>query len=192
MQTRKYRLILLGLSTVFLIALAAGASRAKEDKAEIRSNQLSLADENIALKKRIQELERDNSVLESMLSLRQAEMRQPALAERGEKSPDKVIHVNLGFAYGIKGRIEEAIDEYRKALEYDPKDKDIHYNLGLLLSRKNRHKEAIEEYKKSIKGTAEDKEVYYNMAVIYSTGMKDKNTAAEYFQKFLEIASGNR
>jgi len=185
-------MILSGFWVIFLILpLNNVCAREAAGETENQPDRSSPAEDNLALKKRIKELERDKSLLESMLSLRQAQIRQPDLALKGE-NPDKIIHLNLGYAYGSKERIEEAISEYQKALEYDPKDKDIHYNLGFLLSRKNRYKEAIKEYEKSIKGSAEDREVYYNMAVIYASDLKDQNSAKKYMEKFLETSSGDR
>jgi len=185
-------IILFGFWGIFLI-LPYNTAYAQEagEEAKNRSDWLSSAEDNLALKKRIEELERDKSLLESMLSLRQAQIRQPSLA-RMDENPDKIIHLNLGYAYGSKERIDEAIIEYQKALQYDPKDKDIHYNLGLLLGRKNRYKEALKEYEKSIKGNAEDREVYYNMAVIYAGGLKDQESAKQYLEKFLGTPPGDR
>jgi tetratricopeptide (TPR) repeat protein len=148
--------------------------------------QLELQKQLTHLNEKVASLEREASILEAMLN-QERDMKPPLLVRGDEKSWDKIIHVNLGFAYAIKSKMKEAIEEYKKALEYDPQDKDIHYNLGYLLAKNNRYKEAIEEYKKAIKGSPEDKEVYYNLAVIYTTIIKDEQIASQYYQKFLMI-----
>lgn len=153
-------------------------------KEKIDKPQPELQKQLIRLNEKVASLEREASILEAMLN-QQRDMKPPLLVRGEEKSWDKVIHVNLGFAYAIKGKTGEAIEEYNKALEYAPEDKDIHYNLGYLLAKRNRYKEAIEEYKKAIKGSPEDKEVYYNLAVIYTTIIKDEQMASQYYQKFL-------
>jgi tetratricopeptide (TPR) repeat protein len=146
--------------------------------------QLELQKQLTFLNEKAAALERGASILEAMLN-QQREIKPPSLVRGDEKSWDKVVHLNLGFAYAMKGKITQAIEEYKKALEYDPEDKDIHYNLGYLLAKRNRYKEAIEEYKKAIKGSAEDKEAYYNLSVIYATIIKDQELANQYYQKSL-------
>ncbi len=146
--------------------------------------QLELQKQLTRLNEKVASLERDASVLGAMLN-QQRDMKPPLLVRGNESNWNKIIHVNLGFAYAIKGKTKEAIEEYKKALEYDSEDKDVHYNLAYLLAKSNRYKEAIEEYKKAIKGSAEDKEVYYNLAVIYATIIKDQELADQYYQKSL-------
>lgn len=151
----------------------------RQNKAQLElQKQLTLLDEKAA------SLQRGTSILEAMLN-QQREIKPPLLVRGEEKGWDKIVHLNLGFAYAMKGKTKEAIEEYKKALEYDPEDKDIHYNLGYLLAKSNRYKEAIEEYRKAIKGSPEDKEVYYNLAVIYTTIIKDQQIANQYYQKSL-------
>ena len=153
--------------------------------------QLELQKQLTRLNEKAASLERGASILEAMLN-QQRDMKPSLLVSGSESSWDKVIHINLGFAYAIKGKTKEAIEEYKKALEYGPEDKDIHYNLGYLLAKRNRYKEAIEEYKKAIKGSPEDKEVYYNLAVIYTTIIKDQQIANQYYQKSLTIKDAVR
>lgn len=43
-----------------------------------------------------------------------------------------VYHYNLAVAYTKATFMKKAVQEYEKALEYDPKNEDAHYNLGLL------------------------------------------------------------
>ena len=58
--------------------------------------------------------------------------------------------INLGTALQAKNQLDEAIAEYRKAIELDPKYAPAHYNLGNALRAKNQLDEAIAEYKKAI------------------------------------------
>lgn len=144
--------------------------------------------ETLILKQKIADLEKEKSVLESMLNMQSKGLRLPGLIGADNENLNKLIHLNLGFAYGRKGDTKEAVREYRKALQYDPEDKDIHYNLGYLLSKQKRYKEAIEEYKKALAGSSQDKEVYYNLVLIYTTGLKDKEASREYYQKYLDLS----
>jgi len=147
---------------------------------ELKRQIASLEEKNTAL-------EKENATLESMLSIQAVDLRKPELIKADEKNLNKVINLNLGFAYGIKGQIKEAIVEYEMALRYDPDNKDIHYNLGYLLSKDNKYIQAIEEYKKALTGLPQDREVYYNLAIIYAIYLKDSRTAQQYYQKFLTV-----
>lgn len=159
------------------------------DKLKEENNQLQ---EKIAsLQGEITAKDLERTILEAMLRRQPEKLRHPGAARGDEGNLDKIIHLNMGFAYGMKGNIDEAIREYQEALAYDADDKDIHYNLGYLLSKKNNDSEAIKEYKKAIKRLPQDKEVYYNMALIYALGLKDIKTAQEYHQKFLSLSSDN-
>ena len=145
------------------------------------------------LSEKISALQKEKGILETMLGLKvKDDFRPPDKVKAAEKSFDKVVHLNLAYAYGRQGKTKEAIKEYLEASQYDPQDKDIHYNLGYLLSMENSYQEAIDEYRKSLKGTSQDREVYYNLAVIYATALKDSSTAQEYYQKFLQLASAGK
>lgn len=143
------------------------------------------------LQKKIYELERNNAMLEAMLDYKFGDLRKPYLVNSGEKKPDKIIHQNLGYAYGIKGDTRQAIEEYRKVLESEPDDKDSYYNLGYLLVKEDKYEEAVIEYKKALKGSLQDKEVYYNLSLIYATRLKDMQKAKEYYQKFLQLSGAS-
>jgi tetratricopeptide (TPR) repeat protein len=54
-----------------------------------------------------------------------------------QKSPDKArVHVNVGTALQLEGRLDEAIPYYCRALEIDPKSARAHYHLEVVLEQK--------------------------------------------------------
>jgi tetratricopeptide (TPR) repeat protein len=57
---------------------------------------------------------------------------------------------NLGLALSDQHKTDEAIAEYRKAIELDPRLAAPHYNLGLALRDQLKTDEAIAEYRKAI------------------------------------------
>lgn len=137
------------------------------------------------LKEELLAVNREKAVLE-LMAKQEFELKRPPVI-KADDNLDKSLRINLGYAYGMKGQINEAIEEYRRAEKLSPQDKDIHYNLGHLLLRKSRFKEAAEEFNKALSGGTEDKEIYYNLAVIYSAGLKDSKTSREYYNKSLSI-----
>jgi tetratricopeptide (TPR) repeat protein len=54
--------------------------------------------------------------------------------------------MNLAHAYGLQGKLDEAIAEYRKVLARQPENTLVRNNLGVLYDRKGLHDEAIREF----------------------------------------------
>jgi Flp pilus assembly protein TadD len=43
-------------------------------------------------------------------------------------------HINLGVAFSLSRRYQDAIREFQKALALNPKDAEVHFQLGILYS----------------------------------------------------------
>jgi len=140
-----------------------------------------------SLNDRIKALEKEKDILQAMLKLKESDLRQPEKVKPQERSLEKVIHANLGYAWALQGKTKNAINEYLIAAKCDPMDKDIHFNLGFLYAQENKFKESIEEYNKSLKIAGEDKEVYYNLAVLYSVCLHDTVSAQRCYEKYLAL-----
>ncbi len=59
-------------------------------------------------------------------------------------------HDNLGAALSKKGRLDDAIAEYHRALELKPDYAEAHANLGVALYRKGRLDDAIDEFREAL------------------------------------------
>jgi tetratricopeptide (TPR) repeat protein len=67
------------------------------------------------------------------------------------KNPDCwMAQNNLGTLFADKGRFDEAIENYRKAIQINPNSAVPLYSLGLALAAQGRLDEAIENYRKAI------------------------------------------
>ncbi|RJO65201.1 MAG: tetratricopeptide repeat protein [Candidatus Omnitrophota bacterium] len=143
----------------------------------------------VTLKNAVGILQKEKAILETMMAAQPQTLRFSQPRTEVAKSLKNEVHLNLGYAYALKGNAEKAIQEYRKALHYDPQNRDVHYNLGYLLARQNRFQEAVEEYKKSLSGSTTDREVYYNLAILYAVNLKEPKLAQMYYNKFLEYSS---
>ncbi len=98
------------------------------------------------------------------------------------KSPNKPrAHINLGTAYEKNEKINEAKNEYQKALELNPNSGLALANLGAIYFKQGDEDKAIELYKSAIKATPFQANFYFALATIYSK-QKKYNSAAKLFE----------
>jgi len=83
-------------------------------------------------------------------------------------------HVELGWGYRKAGKLAEALDEYKKALEFSPEDHRLHTNLGTVYFDAGRFPDAIREYEEAIRLNPGDAVAYGNLAAIYNKQGKTK------------------
>jgi tetratricopeptide (TPR) repeat protein len=62
-------------------------------------------------------------------------------------SRNSVAHNNLGYAFDAKGQLEEAIPQFRQALEINPDYATAHNNLGVDLVQQGKFGEAMAHFK---------------------------------------------
>ena len=59
-------------------------------------------------------------------------------------------HLNLGYTLVSEGRLDDAIDEYGKAIKLMPESPETRYNLAGVFLRKRQLQEAVAEYRKAL------------------------------------------
>lgn len=89
-------------------------------------------------------------------------------------------HINLGFAYQDLNRFEDALAEYRAAIEIDPKFAPAHYNVGNVLYILGRNEEAIPEFKEAIRLYPNYTAAHCNLGTIYQKQGKVQEAFDEY------------
>jgi len=95
-------------------------------------------------------------------------------------------HFNLGLAYQLQQKHEQAVEQYRSALYYQPAHANAYLNLGVLLFNQGKSEEAIETYMTGQKNVPDYPELYYNLGVIYEKiGKIDE--AINQYRKALDI-----
>jgi tetratricopeptide (TPR) repeat protein len=62
-----------------------------------------------------------------------------------------VTHNDLGTAFFQKGQLDEAIDQFQKALEIKPNFFEAHQNLGAALGQKGKLDEAIDQFREVLR-----------------------------------------
>ncbi len=99
-------------------------------------------------------------------------------------------HHNLGFYYYRNKQYDQAIVEFRKAIELGAGySAEVYFNLGNIYVRKDQYNEAAREYQKALEINPRFGECYLNLGNIYTLkGMIDK--AIDNYKKAIEISPG--
>jgi protein O-mannosyl-transferase len=93
---------------------------------------------------------------------------------------------NLGVVLFQKGRVDEAVAQYQKALEINPNYVAAHYNLGNALFQKGQLDEALAQYQKAVEINPNDAEAHVNLGnALFQNEQLDE--ALAQFQKAIEI-----
>jgi tetratricopeptide (TPR) repeat protein len=97
--------------------------------------------------------------------------------ELKEKAASKINHEPVqnntvkyyeqGWAYLEENQYDEAIGEFEKCIEIDPKFKKAYCNLGVIYIKKKSYTKAINELKEAISIDPEFKEAYFNLGLAY-------------------------
>lgn len=96
-----------------------------------------------------------------------------------------VAHNNLGIVLGQKGRPEEAMEHFQKAIEVRPLYAEAHNNLGMALGQMDRSDEAMMHFQKALEIGSSFGEAHYNLGV--QLQMKGQDDAAlGHLQKAVE------
>ena len=73
---------------------------------------------------------------------------------------------NLGAALGSQGRVDEAINRYRKAIEINPRDEMAYDNLGIAFQSLGRLDEAAGCYLEALRINPSDAKVHNNLGIV--------------------------
>ena len=71
-----------------------------------------------------------------------------------------MAYCNRGNAYGNSGKLIEAISDYNKAIELNPKFAMAYYNRGIVYNDSGKIDQAISDYNKAIELNPKDAEAY--------------------------------
>jgi len=102
--------------------------------------------------------------------------------------PEKIptAHTGLGNVHFKKGRLDDAIVEYKRALAIDPNYSEAHYNLGITYANNSMLDEAISEFKKALIINPNFTEAHFNLGVTYKKKDMLDEAISEY-KKALNI-----
>ena len=104
-----------------------------------------------------------------------------------EKQAEK--HFRQGFSQQDQGNLDQAIEEYKKAVELNPNHLKAHMNMGAAYMRQEKYDQAIEEFSMVVKLNYYHANAHYNLGYIYS--LKGEEEKAQEELKVLKmIGSG--
>jgi tetratricopeptide (TPR) repeat protein len=89
-----------------------------------------------------------------------------------------------------RGRIDEAIAEYSKALELDPNHAKAHNNLGVSFARRGKIDDAIGQYRQALEIEPNYMEAHMSLALALA-GRRQIDDAIPHFQKAADLAPEN-
>jgi tetratricopeptide (TPR) repeat protein len=92
----------------------------------------------------------------------------------------------LGNALVDEGRDDEAVTNYQKAIELDPKHAFAYYDWGLLLYDQENYSEAVSKYQKAIELDPQDPDAYNELGNVF-VQQKRYDEAVTKYQKAAEL-----
>jgi len=91
-------------------------------------------------------------------------------------------HYTLGLLYDKEGNFHQAIEEFRKALDYDSTAPSIYLNLGIDYIYNSQYDKAIEQLKLASKYDPQDTRPYFLLALLYASQKNLEETIKQYKQ----------
>ena len=87
---------------------------------------------------------------------------------------------NLGNALAAQGRFDEAITNYRKAIQINPNSSGALDNLGIALAARGRFDEAIENYRRAIQINSNRPETFLHLGMTLGLSGRTREAIAQY------------
>ena len=105
-------------------------------------------------------------------------------------SPTLAGYNNLATTYTLLGLYDEAMLNFKKVLEINPRSATAYYNLGHIYIKRKDYEEGINFYQKAVEQKPDYLEAYYKLGIAYEALNKPLK-AAVYYQKTLALDPKN-
>jgi tetratricopeptide (TPR) repeat protein len=104
--------------------------------------------------------------------------------EKTEKN--YTAEINVGIALVARGRPEEAMQHFSKALAINPNSSKAHYNWGFVLAKQGKLEEAIVHYAQAVSINPEDSKAYLSLGIALARQGR-RNEAVAHYERALSI-----
>jgi len=108
------------------------------------------------------------------------------------ESRDAKFYNNRGTDRGEKGQYDEAISDFKKAIEINPRYNKAYNNRGIVYRLKGQYDQAVSDFNKAIEINPLDAEAYNNLAWLFATAkagsFRNGKKAVELAQKACELS----
>src|SRR3954469_25623580 len=94
-------------------------------------------------------------------------------------------HNARGIELADRGWLEEAIKEFKKAIELDPSSAHAHDNLATVYAEKKQYRDALAEYLTALRLEPDSATAHYNLACFLSTHGPDM--AVTQYKEAIEL-----
>jgi len=106
------------------------------------------------------------------------------------RNPDAwIAHDHLGVVFTSQGKLSEAIDQYRLALQGNPQYPMGHFNLGCALASAGRIEEAVQQYDQALQLQPNFTRAHYNLGCALASQGRFPE-AIEHYQQALRLKPG--
>ncbi|MGO9465163.1 MAG: tetratricopeptide repeat protein [Isosphaeraceae bacterium] len=99
---------------------------------------------------------------------------------QAQERVDAIAHYNLGNALQARGKLEEAVAEYRTAIRLKPDYAEAHVNLGNVLDEQAKPEEAIPEYRTAIRLKPDHADAHTSLGTALDDQGKLEEAVAEF------------
>jgi Tfp pilus assembly protein PilF len=89
--------------------------------------------------------------------------------QKQSESRNPKFYNNRGIAYGEKGQYDQAIADFNKAIEINPRYDKAYNNRGIVYRLKGQYDQAISDFNKAIEINPMDAQAYNNLAWLFAT-----------------------
>ena len=102
-------------------------------------------------------------------------------------NPDDIVTRNrLGVVLYRKGKLKEALKQFKAVLAIKPDDFDAHDGTGLVIMKQGRYEDAVKWFKKAIALNKNDAMVYYHLGLAYKM-LGDYKGAVKELERTLRL-----
>jgi len=96
------------------------------------------------------------------------------------KNCKEIPRFSIKIKYGLNGQYDQAIADYNKDIEINPRDAVAYYNRGIVYGLSGQYDQAIADYTKAIELNPKDSDSYYNRGNAYETNRNMKMACSDW------------